>query len=114
MSMKSDPLHPDKVKKWIKTQQRLASEEKRNERLGVKGSTQRRNFHEAYVRSMNKYLRDGMWVDLLYGEHQENIMRYRCVTLAYDNKGNPKRNVGTFYPDVPCIYTREMFVVDKQ
>ena len=29
--------------------------------------------HEAYVRNMQKYLRDGDWIDLFYGEHQDRI-----------------------------------------
>ena len=36
-----------------------------------KGATDRRMSHEAYVRNMQRYLRDGDWIDLFYGEHQE-------------------------------------------
>ena len=49
----------------------LASMERRNEKAKVKGATDRRMSHEAYVRNMQRYLRDGDWIDLFYGEHQE-------------------------------------------
>ena len=40
-------------------------------------------------------------------------MRTRCIALSYDKDGNPKRNVGTFYPDLGCVYTKEMFSLDR-
>lgn len=107
------PISPKKVKKWIKTQKELASMERRNEKVNVKSAIFRKMSHEAYIRNMQKYLRDGDWVDLFYGEHQEYIMRTRCIALSYDKDGNPKRNVGTFYPDLGCVYTKEMFSLDR-
>jgi len=65
------PINPKKVKQWIKTQKELVSMERRNEKAKVKGATDRRMSHEAYVRNMQRYLRDGDWIDLFYGEHQE-------------------------------------------
>ena len=107
------PISPKKVKKWVKTQKELASMERKNEKGGIKGATDRKLSHEAYVRNMQRYLRDGDWVDYFYGEHQEYIIRSRCVSLAYDKDGNPKRNVGTYYPDILCVYTKEMFKLDR-
>ena len=66
------------------------------------------DIHEAYVRNMKTYLRNGDWVDSFYGEHQEKRVRYRCIALAYDKNGDPKRNVGTFYPDIGIMWTQEM------
>ena len=100
------PLHPKKVKEWIKTQKDLASSERKQKRLGVKGANP--DIHEAYVRNMKTYLRNGDWVDSFYGEHQEKRVRYRCIALAYDKNGDPKRNVGTFYPDIGIMWTQEM------
>ena len=62
---------------------------------------------------MQKYLRDGDWVDIFYGEHQQNKVNYCCVVLAYDDEGFVKRNVDTFYPDMGCVYTKEMFNLDR-
>ena len=98
--------HPKKVKQWIKTQKDLASSERKQKRLGNKNANP--DIHEAYVRNMKTYLRNGDWVDSFYGEHQEKRVRYRCIALAYDKNGDPKRNVGTFYPDIGIMWTQEM------
>lgn len=58
---------------------------------------------------MQRYLRDGDWVDDFYGEHQQIKISYSCVAMAYDDDGTPKRNVGVYYPDLGCAYTKEMF-----
>ena len=109
----NNPLHPNKVKKWIKTQKDLAAAERKNERANVKGATARKTSHETYVRSLQKYLRTGDYTDSLYGEHQEHVIRYRCIAMAYDKNGLPKRNVGTWYPDIGTVYTQEMFNEDR-
>ena len=111
------PINPKKVKKWIKTQKELAAAERRNEKSGVKGATDRRSSHEAYVRNMQKYLRDGDWVDLFYGEHQEKKIGYICIGQAYywdgPKKGEPKFNVGTYYPLLGTVYSQEMYNADN-
>ena len=111
------PINPKKVKKWIKTQKELASAERRNEKSGVKGATSRRSSHEAYIRNMQKYLRDGDWVDLFYGEHQEKKIGYICRGQAYywdgPKKGEPKFNVGTYYPLLGTVYSQEMYNADN-
>ena len=111
------PINPKKVKKWIKTQKELASAERRNEKSGVKGATGRRSSHEAYIRNMQKYLRDGDWVDLFYGEHQEKKIGYICRGQAYywdgPKKGEPKFNVGTYYPLLGTVYSQEMYNADN-
>ena len=106
-------LSPKKVKQWIKTQKDLLRSERASVRQNVKGAIARAANHEGYIRSMQKYLRDGDWPDNFYGEHQEKKIGWKCVALAYywygPNKGMPKRDVGTFYPDMGCVYTQEMF-----
>ena len=111
------PINPKKVKRWIKTQRELAAAERRNEKSGIKGATDRRSSHEAYVRNMQKYLRDGDWVDLFYGEHQEKKIGYICRGQAYywdgPKKGEPKFNVGTYYPLLGTVYSQEMYNADN-
>ena len=105
-------LHPNKVKEWIKTQKDILSAERKNVRAGVKGAEARRAYAESYIRSMKSYLRTGDWVDMFYGEHADKKIRNRCHALAYywygPLKGEPKRNVGTFYPDLGLVWTQEM------
>ena len=62
---------------------------------------------------MQRYLRDGDWVDDFYGEHQQNKIRHRCVALAYYDDGTPKRSIGVYYPDLGCEYTLEIVNEEK-
>jgi len=105
-------LSPIKVKKWIKVQQEYAKSERAAVRQNVKGADAKLSNHEGYIRNMQKYLRDGDWVDMFYGDQQQGKIRNRCIRLAYywygPKKGEPKRDVGTFYPDMGCTYTQEM------
>ena len=111
------PINPKKVKQWIKTQKELASMERRNEKAKVKGATDRRMSHEAYVRNMQRYLRDGDWVDYFYGEHQEKRMTRICKAQAYywcgPKKGEPKFDVGVYYPMLGTVYSQEMYNEDN-
>ena len=77
------PITPKKVKVWIKTQKELTSMERKNEKADVKGATARKASHEAYVRNLLKYLKDGDYVDTFYGEHQDKIISNRCLAQAY-------------------------------
>ena len=105
--------HPKKVKQWIKTQKELASAERAGVRQGVKGAVARLANHEGYIRNCQKYLRDGDWVDNFFGEHQERKIQWRCVTMAYDQDGESKRKVGTYYPDIGMVYTGDVSNEDK-
>ena len=103
------PIHPKKVKVWIKTQKYLVSSARSAVKQKIKGSEAQLASHKGYIRNMQKYLRDGDWIDYFYGEHQQHKIRRRCVALAYYDDGTPKRDVGVFYPDMGCVYTQEMF-----
>ena len=107
------PRHPNKVKEWIKTQKDLASSARSVVKQKIKGSEAQLAIHEGYIKNMQKYLRDGDWIDNFYGEHQQHKVRWKCIALAYDDDGTPKRNVGVFYPDMGCVYTQEMFNEEK-
>ena len=106
-------LHPKKIKEWIKTQKGLASSVRGEVRQKIKGAEARLLIHEGYIKNMQRYLRDGDWVDNFYGEHQQNRITHRCVAMAYEDDGTPKRSVGVFYPDLGCIYTQEIFNEEK-
>ena len=106
-------LHPKKIKEWIKTQKDLASSARSSVRQKIKGAEAQLTSHEGYIKNMQKYLRDGDWVDNFYGEHQQNRIRHRCVAMAYYDDGTPKRSIGVYYPDMGCVYTQEIFNVEK-
>ena len=111
------PTHPNKVKVWIKTQKDLASSERAAVRQNVKGAISRLANHEAYVRGCHRYLRDGDWIDDFYGEYQEHKITRRCIAQAYywygPKKGEPKFDVGTYYPLLGQVYTQEMYETDN-
>lgn len=109
-----DPWHHKKVKEWIKTQKGLLSAEKANKRANVKGAVAKVASIEGYIRNMERYLRDGVWLDLFWGEYQQHKTRNVCLVMAYNPDGTPKRNVGTWYPDIGCEWTREMDEEERQ
>ena len=106
------PAHPKKVKQWIKTQKELAASERKSAKQGVRGAYSKQCIHEAYVRNLVKYLRDGDYVDMFYGEYMENKIKRKCVVMAYESDGTPKRDVGVWYPDIGT-YTQEMYDEDR-
>ena len=105
------PAHPKKVRQWIKTQKELAASERKSVKQGVKGAYSKQCIHEAYVRNLVKYLRDGDYVDMFYGEYMEHNIKRKCVAMAYESDGTPKRDVGVWYPDIGT-YTQEMYNED--
>ena len=111
------PRHPKKVKEWIKTQKGLANSARSSIRQNLKGAVSQLSIHEGYIRHMKKYLRDGDWVDDFYGEHQENKITRRCTAQGYywygPKKGEPKFDIGVYYPYLGCVYTLEMFEEDN-
>ena len=104
----SDPWNHKNVKKWIKTQKELASAERKNARGNVKGALAKQMIHEGYVRNMETYLKTGTWLDMFWGEYQEHKTKSICLVMAYHPDGTPKRNIGTWYPDIQTEWTREM------
>ena len=106
------PAHPKKVRQWIKTQKELAASERKSVKQGVKGAYSKQCIHEAYVRNLVKYLRDGDYVDMFYGEYMEHNIKRKCVAMAYESDGTPKRDVGVWYPDIGT-YTKEMYNEDN-
>jgi len=107
------PRHPKKVKEWIKTQKDLVSSARSSVRQKIKGAEAQLAMHEGYIKNMQRYLRDGDWVDDFYGEHQQNKIHHRCVALAYYDDGTPKRSIGVYYSDLGCVYTQEIFNEEK-
>lgn len=103
------PVAPKKVKRWINTQKELAAAERSSVRQKIKGALAKQLYHEGYIKQMTIYLRTGDWISMFYGEYQQSKVRWRCYSLAYNENGDPKRDVGIFYPDMGCVYTQEMF-----
>ena len=105
-------LHPKKVREWIKVQKDLRSSYSKQVRKNVKGALAQFYVHDGYIKNMENYLRNGEWMDLYYGEHQEKKIKHKCAALAYHHigkyEGMVKRSVGVYYPDLGCEWTIEM------
>jgi hypothetical protein len=108
----NSPAHPNKVKVWIKTQSELASSERAQVKQKIKGALARQLIHDGYVRNLKTYLRTGDYIDDFYGEYQDKKITRRCIAQSYywegPNKGQPQFSVGTWYPLLGTVYTKEM------
>jgi hypothetical protein len=107
------PLHPDKVKAWLKYQKDVFSSLRHMK--DSKEASERALYidTETYIFNLQKYLSDGIYRDHRYGEEKQNFIRQRCVRLAYYPDGTPKRTVGVFYPDIGEEYSKEMEMEDN-
>ena len=107
------PLHPDKVKDWLKYQKDVFKSIRHLK--DSKEASERKLYHdtETYIFNLQRYLNDGVWRDHRYGEEKQNRIRQVSVRLAYYPDGTPKRTVGVFYPDIGEDYTTEMEAEDN-
>jgi hypothetical protein len=100
------------IKRYIKTSQEKLTAARANMRSKETKIANKAiaevNSLQGYIRNLQTYLRTGTYTDMFYGEHQQNRMKNVCIKMAYDMDGNPKRNIGTFYPDINAEWTKEM------
>lgn len=109
-----DHLSMDNVKRYLKTQKELLAVERQNAKRDVKGALARVASIEGYIRNLENYLRHGDYSGMFYGEYEEKPTMSVSLRLAYDQRtGLVKRNVGTFYPDLGMVYTKEMWLRDN-
>lgn len=106
------PVSLKKVREWI----RINKEERDNlkkilRRSNDKNVQNRFNIVDCYVQDMQSYIRTGNWLSTMFGEQMQHKVRYRCIVMAYESDGTPKRNIDTWYPDCGW-YTQEMWDED--
>lgn len=99
-----DPLSLKNVREWIKTQKDLLSSLRRDAKADVKGALAKSIACEGYIRNLERYIRDGIYLDMFYGEYGEKRMRTVCLVPAYDKDGNMKRSYGCYYRDLGGVY----------
>ena len=110
-----------KVRGWIKTQKDIRSSSKVhwNSKKTLSPEEKKRRAEyllaDTYVKNMEGYLRTGTWLDLFYGEYRGKRIKTKCTTMAYYHdgpfQGLPKRNVGTWYPDISTQWTQELSLI---
>ena len=108
-----DPLSLKSVKKWIKHNKEKASAYLTNSRR--RGATPKQSIIDkihsenakAYIRYMEYYLKSGTWVSMFMGEDEELKTQWKCVAMAYEPDGSPKRTKGVYYPDINAVWVSE-------
>ncbi len=98
------PFYFRKVQGWIKTQKEELAIARKEIRLNVKGAIARVATHQAYIRNLERFLRDGDYVDDYYGAQAQNKIKWRCIIPAYDKDGMAKRTHGVFYSDIGTVW----------
>ena len=108
-----DPLSLKSIKKWIKHNKEKASAFLTNSRR--RGTTPKQSIADkinadsakAYIRFMEHYLRTGDWISDFMGEDEEKKTQWKCVAMAYNADGTPKRTKGVYYPDIKAVWVSE-------
>ena len=74
-----------KVRSWIKTNKAKLPLLKKAVRQKERGSIAKLAIVEGYISNMESYLRNGLWLDLFYGEDQEHSTGwFRRHVARYD------------------------------
>ena len=79
-----------KIKKWIESQEGKARSAGQTERSkSSEMSNKKRNAAmrqrmdaQGYVRAMKRYLRTGDWDNIYYGEHEQNLIKWKVIAPA--------------------------------
>ena len=108
-----DPLSLKTVKKWIKHNKEKASAYLTNSRR--RGATPKQSIIDkinsenakAYIRMMEYYLKSGDWVSMFMGADEEMKTQWKCVAMAYNEDGTPKRTKGVYYSDIKAVWVSE-------
>lgn len=103
----NDPLCFKNVKEWIKSNKAKLPALRQQVRQGVNSSVSQECMVKGYIANMEAYLKNGDWISDYYGEHMESRMIRRCVAMAFDDNGNPKRDKYTYYPDLGVVWGME-------
>lgn len=101
------PLSAKNVKSWIKTNQDHLKSIKHYARSKERNERREYQIVSTYVKNLKDYLRTGVYMDHRWGEKGDKNISHICYARAYDNEGNVKRNVGTWYKDVG-LWTKDM------
>ena len=108
-----DPLSLKSIKKSIKHNKEKAAAFLTNSRR--RGTTPKQSIADkinadgakAYIRMMEHYLRTGDWISNFMGQDEEMKTQWKCVAMAYNTDGTPKRTKGVYYPDIKTVWVSE-------
>jgi len=57
---------------------------------------------------MEHYLKTGDWIAQFMGTKENELTQWKCLAMAYNADGTPKRTIGVWYPDIRMTWTKEM------
>jgi hypothetical protein len=106
------------VKEWIKHSKDLVLEYNKVTRSRATSSQEAQKASTAadhkkvYIRDLEYYLKSGDFISYFSGQDENQKVIPRCVALAYDEDGTPKRSCGVFYPDINAVWTKDMDELD--
>ena len=108
-----DPLSLKSIKASIKHNKDKASAYLTNSRR--RGASPKQSIADkinadsakAYIRFMEHYLRTGDWISDFMGDDEEKRTQWKCIAMAYNQDGTPKRTKGVWYPDIQTVWTSE-------
>ena len=108
-----DPLSLKSIKKSIKHNKEKAAAFLTNSRR--RGTTPKQSIADkinadgakAYIRMMEHYLKSGDWVSMFMGADEEMKTQWKCVAMAYNEDGTPKRTKGVYYSDIKAVWVSE-------
>jgi len=110
----NDKLSMKNVKGWNKEAKEDAAAHAKNARgRGITPQIQQREMalsesKKGYVRDMEHYLRTGDWIAQFMGAKENELTQWKCLAMAYNADGTPKRTIGVWYPDIRMTWTKEM------
>lgn len=99
-----NPLSMVNAKRYLKAaREKLSSIRSQKD---AKESSARMEYQitENYVKNLQIYLRDGVYLDHRYGEKREGSVVSVCVTPSYDKDGNILRSHGVYYSDIDKVW----------
>ena len=108
-----DPLSLKSIKESIKHNKDKASAYLTNSRR--RGASPKQSIADkinadsakAYIRFMEHYLRTGDWISNFMGDDEEKRTQWKCIAMAYNPDGTPKRTKGVWYPDIKAVWTSD-------
>ena len=75
-----------------------------------KDSKQRMEYQitENYVKNLNVWIKDGVWLDHKYGDKRQHTMSYICLAPSFKADGTVDRVHGTYYSDIGEVWTKDL------
>lgn len=92
------PFSRKNVMKWIKHQKEELSIARKKLKSGEKGAEELVANAAAYIRNLEKYLRDGDYIDNYMGPTGTQRVSWTCAVPAYNPDGTMKKTHGVIYP----------------